>query len=69
MIEDDELVGVDHVNEEELIPLRLEEREHLGMSEGGNGEIEPPGQDALLLRPRDEMRNVARKKLFVEITP
>ena len=69
VVENHELVRVDHVNEVELLSLRLEEGKHFWVSESGNGKVEAPGQNALLLRPRDEVRNVARYELFIEITP
>ena len=69
VIENDELIGVHHVNKEKLIAFRLKEGEHLRMSQSGDGQVQTPRQDPVPFRPGDQVRNVVGDELFVEITP
>ena len=69
MIEYDELIRVNHVHEEEMVAFRLKESEHFGMSQRRDGQVQTPRQDPFLFRSRNQVRNVVRDKLFVEITP
>ena len=42
MVEDYNLIRVDHVDEEELVAFCLKEGKHFGVRQSGNGKIEAP---------------------------
>ena len=69
MVEDNNLIRVDHVDEEELVAFCLKESKHFRVRQSGNGKIEAPSKNPFLLGARDQVGDIVGDELFVEIAP